>query len=141
MLGLTLRLVAITACVFGIYLCARVSEEVFKGHADEQINDGTTSSAQHMNEAGIVDQLKVPRPELRIDTSRTSRDLDYVKDPVLGVSTMLVDLLSTATRTLELVVDELLPPRHAKWLLRWQRKLDTHTHWTASRTQIHPAIA
>ncbi|EXJ90039.1 hypothetical protein A1O3_03107 [Capronia epimyces CBS 606.96] len=122
MLNLAFRVLAIAACLCGIAECAHISKEILRDHVDNPTSSEYQSAATTWG--------RELRPSLKPDPSEeTSPRTDH----------RLVTVLTRLVRAFVQIVESTMKrpfPRSAA-----AHRLQKYAHWTASRTQIHPAIA
>jgi len=162
MLSLAIRLVAIGACFLGIAACARIGDDVLSGEGGVMLDsDKKIESAGTKSTAAL---LRLPKLLLKIGDVSTPyhhhhhcyNSNEYLGDgfqlthpPWADLSTLLLGVVKDGTRIFDAFVRHAIP---SGWPLLasgtaavidgWhpKPKVDPQ-HWTASRTQIHPAIA
>lgn len=114
MLDLAVRLLAITACLFGIAVCACISEEVLRSHNQDKTLD----------------------PEKAMESSELKPRF------VAPLGHQLSNLIMAATKSVNLIVNQAIPAGPSKQAIRLQQGFGhLHLHWATSTSQTHPAVA
>ncbi|KAL2431519.1 hypothetical protein ABEF95_010319 [Exophiala dermatitidis] len=122
MLNLAWRILAILACLYGIAECARISKEVMEDHVDPTICLESQSKAS-------FDQKRPWQAIILGKWHHTHKDAGE------GPLAVMAELVTTITKVLDTITKrQFLKSGSA-------HRLKKYSHWTASRTQIHPAIA
>lgn len=145
MLDLAIRILAIAACLVGISVCARISEEVLQDHVHEKVQaqmEGMTMPIPRNKPTASRTAISARRPKLTLDTSFAAEEGLLHDDQDATYESLLADLGAKASTILEVLVRRAIPAGPSKRADRLRRRLrPEYYHWAASRTQIHPAIA
>ncbi|KAL2413707.1 hypothetical protein ABEF95_010754 [Exophiala dermatitidis] len=123
MLNLAWRILAIVACLYGIAECARISKEVLEDHvADPTICLESQSKAS----------LDGKRSWQALILSKWHHTHNLADEGSLAV---MAELVKTITKVFDAISKRPFLKSSSA------HRLKKYSHWTASRTQIHPAIA
>ncbi|EXJ95067.1 hypothetical protein A1O1_00185 [Capronia coronata CBS 617.96] len=124
MLSLAFRILAIAACLYGIAECAHISKEVLKDHVDNPPNSFEPLSKEPTTRKNALKSKQMLDPSL--GTNLTAKE---------NPAAILVELAMTFVK----IMDGTL--KRPFLMSASAQRMRKYAHWTASRTQIHPAIA